>query len=156
MRETPYPMAAVRTQRDLQRREAVAELAAAKNELAKAEANLDAARSARGELQRLRAAGPRSADTHARGSAVMRAGAYASRLQSRVRELETQLRAAEQALAERQRRVRLAELNVNEAHAQRELLERHYAQFRANERKVIERAEELEVEESRRHPVLRG
>jgi hypothetical protein len=50
----------------------------------------------------------------------------------------------------------LAELGVTEAHAQREVVERHHAQFRATERKAAELAQELEAEESRRHPSSRA
>jgi hypothetical protein len=70
--------------------------------------------------------------------------------------LEAQLRAATAVVATRQRAVRLAELGVMEAHAQREVVERHHAQFQATERKAAELAQELEAEESRRHPSSRA
>jgi chromosome segregation ATPase len=161
MRETPYPMAAVRTQRDLLRREAVARLATARSDLQLAEATLAAATAALSELQRRRSAGTSAAATkrsepHALGSELARHGAYAARLQGQVRELQAQLRAAAAVLAERQRALRLAELSVVEAHAQREVVERHHAQFRAAERKAAELAQEIEAEESRRHPAPRA
>jgi hypothetical protein len=157
MRETPYPMAAVRTQRDLLRREAVVWLATARSELQLAEAALATAVAALSELQRRRSAGATQGQQGpAIGSALARHGAYAARLQSQVRGLEAQLRAAAAVVAERQRAVRLAELGVMEAHAQREVVERHHAQFRASERKAAELAQELEAEESRRHPSSRA
>jgi hypothetical protein len=160
MRETPYPMAAVRTQRELLRREAMAQLATAQAELQRAELTLAAARTALNELQERRCAdlAPSISTPHerpSRGSDVARRGAYGARLQNRALELGAQLRAAEGAVAERQRAVRMAELDLAQAHAQREVLERHHAQFQASERKATERAEELEAEDSRRHPATR-
>jgi hypothetical protein len=161
MRETPYPMAAVRTQRDLARRQAMDQLAAAQVELQRAELTLAAARAALSELQQRRSAElvPGAASTPREqpklGSELARRGAYGARLQSRARELTAQLRAAESAVTERQRAVRMAELDLAQAHAQREVIERHHAQFQAGERKASERAEELEVEDLRRHPVPR-
>jgi hypothetical protein len=160
MRETPYPMAAVRTQRDLARWEAMAQLATAQAELQRAELTLAAAHAALSELQQRRSAELAPAASIERehpnlGSDLARRGAYGARLQSRARELAAQLRAAETAVTERQRAVRMAELDLAQAHAQREVIERHHAQFQASERKASERAEELEVEDLHRHPVPR-
>ena len=157
MRETPYPMAAVRTQRDLLRREAVARLATARSEMQLAEAALATAAAALSELQRRRSTGATHGhEWRALGSELARHGAFAARLESQARRLEAQLRAAAAVVATRQRAVRLAELGVTEAHAQREVVERHHAQFRATERKAAELAQELEAEESRRHPSSRA
>jgi chromosome segregation ATPase len=154
MRETPYPLAAVRTQRDHQRQDALTQLGAARTQLRDAETTLHSARAALGDLQRRRSLGLSGSTSlkQVRATDLVRGGAYAARLQGELHKLVAQLRAAEEALQERERAVRLAELNVNDAHAQREVVERHHAQFRATERKLSERAQELEAEELRRHP----
>jgi hypothetical protein len=158
MRETPYPLAAVRTQRDHLQKHAVTQLGEARRDLEKAELVRQSAREALGELLRRRSAGL-SPLSNSSGqlkqrtvTELVRSGAYALRLQGELHALRAQLGAAEDAVQEQQRLLRLAELNVVDAHAQREVVERHHEQFRAAERKTSERTEELEAEEQRRHP----
>jgi hypothetical protein len=153
MRETPYPLAAARTQRDQLRRDALAELGTARQQLHAADAALDTVRATVEALRRRRAIAPpvRDGRTHA-AAEIAREGAYATRLQRELAGLLLQLKAAEKHASEQRRAVRLAELRVADAHAQREVLERHHAQFRATERKASERAQELEDEELRSRP----
>jgi hypothetical protein len=153
MRETSYPLAAARTQRDQLRREALAELGAARLQLQTAETDLEAARSNLESLGLRRAIVPPVWDGGGRsGAQLAREGAYATRLQCELAGLRLQLKAAETHASERRRAVRLAEPRVADAHAQREVLERHHALFRETERKASERAQELELEELRSRP----
>ena len=81
------------------------------------------------------------------GAELARAGAYAQRL---TWEQRTQREALQRAAAEAHscaRSVRVAELKLTQAYAEREVIERHYARFAAAARRKAERAEEAELDD---------
>jgi hypothetical protein len=153
MRAARYPLAAARTQRDLARQTASRTLAEARARLAQAESSLRLAHAERAALLGERSAtlapevGCQKARTQQRAAELARSGAYAARLQHALAQLETHVQSAQAAVTERARVVRLAELTLTDAHAQRELVERHHERFRQAEDKALEHAHELEAEE---------
>jgi hypothetical protein len=150
MRPARYSLAAVRTQRDLARQSAQQDLVLAQVEVAKAHGEVDAARARLGEHDVRRTADLCARPILQSGAELARSGAYAARLGRERVGLQQQLSAALRSLAERERALRLAELTLREAHIQRELIERHYERFLAEQRKAADRAEELELEDLRR------
>jgi hypothetical protein len=161
MRATRYPLAAARTQRDQAQQVAKIRLAEARARLAQAETGLQAAQATMAAVlaQRsattlaLPAAYPNGGCVrrHAGAAQIARNGAYAARLQTELNQLTLRIRAEQRSVAEHARAVRLAELTLADAHAQRELVERHHARFREAEHKASEHAAELEAEELRQH-----
>jgi hypothetical protein len=151
MREARYPLAAARTQRDHARQVAELSLRAARDRLAEAQAALETARQraelhARSRNAALEAHARQGSEQHA-GFELTRAGLYAARLRAELSVLSQQLRAAQRSLSVQARAVRLAELAVTQAHAEREVLERHHERFRESERLAHLKAQELEAEE---------
>jgi hypothetical protein len=156
MRERRYPLAAARLQRDQARQVAELELRAAQDRQAAAEAVLAEVHTRIATHARRRAL-LGSADPHQRhernsGSMLARNGTYAARLRVELNALGLQLRAAQLDLSAAARAVRLGELGLVRAHAEREVLERHHAQFRVAERKAAELAQELEIEDAAQRP----
>jgi hypothetical protein len=159
MRDARYPLAAARTQREVARQQAEAELRAARNRLAETERQLESARAACAahRQRRVRTLTPvptstpsetrESADERVSAAALARSGAFAARLQRETAGLAEQLAAATRSVAEHRRALRLAELAWQRAHAEHETIERHHERFREAKRKAAERAYELEVEE---------
>jgi hypothetical protein len=154
MRATRYPLATARTQRDQAQQLAQTRLAEARARLAQAESGLQTAHGTMAALLEQRSAAlapPTSAGARGcdRAAEIARSGAYAARLHAELNQLTLRIRAEQRSVAEHARAVRLAELTLSDAYAQRELVERHHARFREAEHKASEHAQELEAEELR-------
>jgi hypothetical protein len=151
MRATRYPLATARTQRDQAQQVAQIRLAEARARLAQAESGLQTAHATMAAVLEQRsatlAAPTAGVRRHDRAAEIARNGAYAARLRAELNELTRRIRAEQQSVAEHARAVRLAELTLTDAYAQRELVERHHARFREAEHKASEHARELEAEE---------
>jgi predicted S18 family serine protease len=147
MRSKPYPLEAVRTLRthalrmaELGLFNARAALTASQERLANAERELVSLLERRVQLSR---------PGFFRGAELTRAGAYSIRLRAdydaqrkRVADAKVEVRRCDRGL-------RLAELTLHQAYIEREVIERHYAEFARQERKKIERALEDEEDEWR-------
>jgi hypothetical protein len=153
MRERRYPLAAARVQRDQARQVAELELRATRDRQAAAEAALAEVHALISAHARRRAllGSPVPHERHD-GLMLARNGTYAARLRVELNGLGLQLRAAQVNVSEAGRAVRLAELALSRAHAEREVVERHHAQFRVAERKAAELAQELELEDAAQRP----
>jgi hypothetical protein len=146
MRKRRYPLEEVLAQRVRACQQAELELMAARGKhhdaqqaLSKAQAAADEHRSKRSRL--VTSSGPTTAQ------ALACTGAYAARLHHEGQKLAAVVQSAQTVLSAQARAVRLAELTWQRAYVEREALERHHERFRAEERKAIERAYELETEE---------
>ena len=149
-----YPLAAALTQREHMQEAAKLRLMEARAAMAQAEAELSAATSAWSALASSRAALLNQANKPSRtrassrtGGELARDGAYAARLGLELAELAIRVQHARRALADHARSLRLAELHLTDAYAQRELVERHHARFQQAASRARERARELETEE---------
>jgi hypothetical protein len=146
MRDARYPLAAARTQRDHARQLAQLALRDARDRMREGEAAVEQLRERAKTLQQQRTSREAALTS---GLSLARHATFASRLGIEQRSLERQLSAALTTLRDQQRAARLAELALEHAHAERELIERHHADFRTAERKASELVQELESEELR-------
>jgi hypothetical protein len=85
------------------------------------------------------------------GAQLALAGAWTTRLREREREHAKLVARARSELRSRERAVRLAELTLQQAYIQREVIERHHARFAQTERKRVERALEAEEDDLAQH-----
>lgn len=156
MRKGRYPLEQVLAQRGLAYQQAELELANARGKLQDAEKALTVAQAAVAEhaAKRAQVVSPEAAGRSISAQALAWSGAYAARLQVEAQKLAARAREAQAGLAAAARAVRLAELTWQRAYAEREALVRHHERFRESERKAIEKAYEIEIEELS-HPAHR-
>jgi hypothetical protein len=148
MRKGRYPLEQVLSQRVRACQEAELELMRARGRLQDAEAALVMAKDA---WQAHGAKRSRLVTDHTGRSvsahALAWSGAYAIRLQAEGLKLAQRLKAAQAEVSAQARALRLAELSMHRAYAERETLNRHHERFQETERKAAERAAELEAED---------
>ena len=157
-----YPLAAALTQREHLQEAAKLRLLEARAAMARAEAELSAATSAWSALASSRAAlltreakSPSPRGTTRTGAELARDGAYSARLGGELATLAIRVEHARRALADHARSLRLAELHLCDAYAQRELLDRHHARFQQQALRAREYAQELETEELQQRTLRR-
>jgi hypothetical protein len=155
MRPARYPLAAARAHRDQVQKAAQQQLAAAQVELAAADAIVSALLAKRDALRAQRTATVGAGAEPQSAAQIARSGAYGARLAGEQSRLIQQLSAATRVVTERARALRLAELTLIEAHGEREVIERHHARFQEEQRKLLERKHELEIEDMRLTPAAR-
>jgi hypothetical protein len=90
------------------------------------------------------------------GAQLALAGAWTARLREREREHAKRVVRARAELRSRERAVRLAELTLQQAYIEREVIERHHARFSQTERKRVDRALEAEDEDLAQHAHARS
>ncbi len=137
MRETGYPLQAAHELRAQTQRSAQEQLALVRAQLAAAQAALVAVQEAQAALQTQRAL-PRGRAVVS-GEELARQGAYARGLAAQHARLAQKLAAAATELRRCKRAEREAELALDSAHVDHEVLERHHARFDAAQRKLAER-----------------
>jgi hypothetical protein len=143
MRSKPYPLEAARKLRAQAQDVAVSELSAARARLSAAEAEQVRLAAAAAELTERRRRPPAAES----GAELALAGAFAERLAVQQRAQRELLQRAAAEARSCGRAVRLAELKLSRAYAERELIERHFARFTATARRQAERAEEAELDD---------
>jgi hypothetical protein len=157
----PYPLEVARTVRSHAQSSAELGLRDARARLADATAKLEGLQRIAAELARARDESLRSAGSSktaqvsesigVSGAALARAGAWTARLHDRERAHRRLVEQAHSELRSQQRAVRLAELTLNQAYIEREVIERHHARFAQTERKRTERAQEAESDDLLQH-----
>jgi hypothetical protein len=145
MRKKPYPLEALRTVRSHAMQAAQLGLHDARAALHDAQSKLAEVRRAHDArlAERSHECGSDGAPSVC-GAELARSGAYALRLQLAHAASRDELRRAEQALRSCDRALRLAELTLEQAYIEREVVERHHATFALEVRKQAERALEDE------------
>lgn len=90
------------------------------------------------------------------GAELALAGAWTARLRERERGHAALVSQARAEVRSRERAVRLAELTLQQAYIERELIERHHARFAQTERKRAEREHEAESDDILQHAHARS
>jgi hypothetical protein len=143
MRSKPYPLEAARKLRAQAQDVAALELSAARTRLSAAEAELARLAALGSELAERRRGLPAAES----GAELALVGVYAARLAREQCAHRTLLQRAAAEAHGCARALRLAELRLSRAYAERELIERHHARFAADARRQAERAEEAELDD---------
>lgn len=155
MREKPYSLAPLLTQREQGKQEAQASLAQARVRVgAGVERHKQLEAALRALAERRTTAAARSST---RGAELARRGAEDAHFAMQHAQLTHELTQAARALHAEQRALRLAELALMAAFVEHRVVEQHHASFREATRKQAQRAEDDELEDmqSSRHGAAR-
>jgi hypothetical protein len=149
MRKSRYPLEQVLALRVRTCQEAEVELARARGRVQDAQVALAAAEEAHKAHaeKRTLVVTPTAEQAFVSAQALAWSGAYAARLHGEAKKLSEGVKAARAAASAEARALRLAELTWHQAYAERETLNRHHERFQEAERKVAQRADELEAED---------